>query len=88
MAMTIVENPTITVTGGVDTHLEFHVAAAVDAATAIQTGMRARTVDQPADQRIAFRIGGIDRELNDLPYRDQTSLPDDGCFRRTVIDHL
>lgn len=29
--MTIVENPTITVTGGVDTHLEFHVAAAVDA---------------------------------------------------------
>jgi hypothetical protein len=31
MAMTIVENPTITVTGGVDTHLEFHVAAAVDA---------------------------------------------------------
>jgi transposase len=31
MAMTIVENPTITVTGGVDTHAEFHVAAAVDA---------------------------------------------------------
>ena len=29
--MTIVENPTITVTGGVDTHAEFHVAAAVDA---------------------------------------------------------
>ena len=25
--MTIVENPTITVTGGVDTHLEFHVVA-------------------------------------------------------------
>jgi transposase len=30
MAMTIVENRTITVTGGVDTHLDFHVAAAVD----------------------------------------------------------
>ena len=29
--MTIVENPTITVTGGVDTHLEFHVAAAFHA---------------------------------------------------------
>ena len=29
--MTIVENPTIIVTGGVDTHAEFHVAAAVDA---------------------------------------------------------
>ena len=29
--MTIVENPTITVTGGIDTHSEFHVAAAVDA---------------------------------------------------------
>ena len=28
--MTIVENPTITVTGGIDTHLDFHVAAAVD----------------------------------------------------------
>ncbi len=30
MAMTIVENRTITVTGGIDTHLDFHVAAAVD----------------------------------------------------------
>jgi transposase len=30
MAMTIVENRTITVTGGVDTHLDFHVAAAID----------------------------------------------------------
>jgi len=30
MAMTIVENQTITVTGGVDTHLDFHVAAAID----------------------------------------------------------
>ena len=30
MAMTIVENRTIIVTGGVDTHLDFHVAAAVD----------------------------------------------------------
>ncbi len=30
MAMTIVENRTITITGGVDTHLDFHVAAAVD----------------------------------------------------------
>ena len=29
--MTIVENHLLTVTGGVDTHLEFHVAAAVDA---------------------------------------------------------
>jgi hypothetical protein len=28
--MTIVENQTITVTGGVDTHLDFHVAAAID----------------------------------------------------------
>jgi len=28
--MTIVENPTITVTGGIDTHLDFHVAAAID----------------------------------------------------------
>ncbi len=28
--MTIVENRTITVTGGIDTHLDFHVAAAVD----------------------------------------------------------
>ena len=28
--MTIVESATITVTGGVDTHLDFHVAAAVD----------------------------------------------------------
>ena len=28
--MTIVENPTITVTGGIDTHSEFHVAAAID----------------------------------------------------------
>ena len=28
--MTIVENRTITVTGGVDTHLDFHVAAAID----------------------------------------------------------
>ncbi len=31
MAMTIVENPTTVITGGVDTHLEFHVAAAIDA---------------------------------------------------------
>jgi transposase len=30
MAMTILENQTITVTGGVDTHLDFHVAAAID----------------------------------------------------------
>ena len=30
MAMTILENRTITVTGGVDTHLDFHVAAAID----------------------------------------------------------
>jgi transposase len=30
MAMTIVENQTITVTGGIDTHLDFHVAAAID----------------------------------------------------------
>jgi transposase len=30
MAMTTVENRTITVTGGVDTHLDFHVAAAID----------------------------------------------------------
>ncbi len=28
--MTIVENRTITVTGGVDTHLDFHIAAAID----------------------------------------------------------
>ena len=28
--MTIVENRTVTVTGGVDTHLDFHVAAAID----------------------------------------------------------
>ena len=28
--MTIVENRTITVTGGIDTHLDFHVAADVD----------------------------------------------------------
>ncbi len=28
--MTILENQTITVTGGVDTHLDFHVAAAID----------------------------------------------------------
>jgi hypothetical protein len=30
MAMTIVENRLLTVTGGIDTHLDFHVAAAVD----------------------------------------------------------
>jgi transposase len=30
MAMTIVENHLLTVTGGIDTHLDFHVAAAVD----------------------------------------------------------
>ncbi len=30
MAMTIVENHLLTVTGGIDTHLEFHVAAAID----------------------------------------------------------
>jgi transposase len=30
MAMTIVENRTITVTGGIDTHRDFHVAAACD----------------------------------------------------------
>ena len=29
--MTIVENPTAVITGGVDTHLDFHVAAAIDA---------------------------------------------------------
>jgi hypothetical protein len=40
MAMTIVENPTITVTGGVDTHLEFHVAAAVDANGGVLPGFR------------------------------------------------
>ena len=28
--MTIVENHLLTVTGGIDTHLDFHVAAAVD----------------------------------------------------------
>jgi hypothetical protein len=47
MAMTIVENPTITVTGGVDTHLEFHVAAAVDANGGTPTRIQTSELHDP-----------------------------------------
>jgi transposase len=62
MAMTIVENHT-QITGGVDTHLEFHVAAAVDANGGVLGVETFSTRGAGYAQLVAWlqRFGPIDR---------------------------
>jgi transposase len=62
MAMTIVENHTL-ITGGVDTHLEFHVAAAVDANGGVLGVETFSTRGAGYAQLVAWlqRFGSIDR---------------------------